>query len=96
MPMCSSRVLFGLESIARAGSRDWNSRADVFESSPVGGCNYKRYIRYISTDEQKLPINKVSYAAEKNLLINGICNGPRRYHIEIFYNKTIAYGKKKI
>ena len=86
----------GLELSAHARLRNQRSCVDVFESSPVGGCKYERYIRYISTDEQKLPINKVSYAAEKNLLINGICNGPRRYHIKIFYNKNIAYGKNKI
>ena len=52
MPMCSSRVLFGLELIARAWSRDRLSRADVFDSSPVGGFKYERCVRYISTDEQ--------------------------------------------
>ena len=52
MPMCLSRVLFGLESSARARSRDRLSRADVFDSSPVGGCKYKKYVLYISTDEQ--------------------------------------------
>ena len=51
MPMCSSRVLLGLESSARAQSRDRLLRADVFESSPVGGCEYKSYVRYISTDK---------------------------------------------
>ena len=54
MPMCSSRVMLGLESSAHACSRDWLSFADVFESSPVGGCKYKRYVRYISTDEHTL------------------------------------------
>ena len=49
--MCLSRVLFGLESSARARSRNQRSRANVFESSPVGGCKYERYVRYISTDE---------------------------------------------
>ena len=53
MPMCSSRVLLGLELSARAQSHDQISRADVFESSPVGGCRYKRYVQYISTDEQR-------------------------------------------
>ena len=52
MPMCSSQVRLELESIARAQSHNQHSRADVFESSPVGGCKYKRYVRYISTDEQ--------------------------------------------
>ena len=55
MPMCSSRVLFGLELSARDRSRDRLSRADMFESSHVGGCKYERYVRYISTDEQYVP-----------------------------------------
>ena len=50
--MCSSRVLLGLESSARARSRNQRSRADMFESSHVGGCKYKMYVRYISTYEQ--------------------------------------------
>ena len=46
--------MLGLGSSARARSRDRLSRADMFKSSPVGGCNYERYIRYISTDEHTL------------------------------------------
>ena len=52
MPMCLSRVLLGLESSARAWSRNQRSCADVFKSSPVGGCKYEMYVRYISNDEQ--------------------------------------------
>ena len=52
MLMCSSWFLLGLESIAQSWSRNQSSPADVFESIPVGGCKYKRYLRYISTDEQ--------------------------------------------
>ena len=52
MPMCSSLFLLGLESSAQSGSCNQSSRADVFESSPVGGCKYERYVRLISTDEQ--------------------------------------------
>ena len=52
MPTCSSRVLFGLELSARARSRNRILQADVFGSSPVGGCKYESYVRYISTDEQ--------------------------------------------
>ena len=52
MPMCSIRVLFGLESSARSRSRDRLSGSDVFKLSPVGGCKYERYVLYISTDEQ--------------------------------------------
>ena len=55
MPMCSSRVLFGLESSGRALSRNWLSHANVFELSPVGGCKYERYVRCISTNEQRQP-----------------------------------------
>ena len=53
MPMCLSRVLLGLESSAHARSHNHRSRADVFESSPVGGCKYERYVRYVRTDEQQ-------------------------------------------
>ena len=52
VPMCLSRFLLGLESSARDWSRNQRSRADVFESSHVGGCKYKRYVQYISTNEQ--------------------------------------------
>ena len=52
MAMCLSRVLFGLELSAFAQLRDQLSRADVFELSSIGSCNYKRYVRYIITDEQ--------------------------------------------
>ena len=55
MMMCPSQVLLGLESSARARSRNQRLCADVFESSIVGGCKYKRYVRYISTDEQRTP-----------------------------------------
>ena len=44
--------MLGLELIARARLRNRRLRADVFESSPVGGCKYERYVRYISTDGQ--------------------------------------------
>ena len=54
MPLCSSRVLFRLESSARALSCDQILRADMFELSPVGGCKYERYVRYISIDEHTL------------------------------------------
>ena len=54
MPMCSSQVMLGLESSARDRSRNDRSRADVCESSPVGGCKYKSYVRYVSTDEHTL------------------------------------------
>ena len=53
MPMCSSRVLVGLESSARAWLRNQRSRADVSKLSPIVGCKYKRYVRYISNDEQE-------------------------------------------
>ena len=39
--LCLSPVLLGLD-----------SSADVCKSSPVGGSKYKRYVRYVSTDEQ--------------------------------------------
>ena len=52
MPICLSRVLLVLESSARVWSLSHSSRADVCESSPVGGCKYERYVRYVSTDEQ--------------------------------------------
>ena len=52
MPMCASQFLFGLESSTRAWSRNRLLRADMFKSSPVGGCKYERYVRCISTDEQ--------------------------------------------
>ena len=52
--MCSSRVLLGLESSARAWLRDLLSRADVFESSPIRGCKYESYVHYISTYEQSV------------------------------------------
>ena len=52
VPICSSRVLLGLESSVRDRSRNRLSRADVFESSPVRGCKYERYVQYISTYEQ--------------------------------------------
>ena len=54
MPMCSSQVLLGLGSSARDRSHSHRSRADVCESSPVGGCKYKRYVQYVSTDEHTL------------------------------------------
>ena len=44
--------MLGLDSSARDWSRDRLLRADVFESSPVRGCKYERYVRYISTDEK--------------------------------------------
>ena len=50
--MCLSQVLLGLELSARAWSRSHRLRADVWESSPVGGCKYERYVWYVSTDEQ--------------------------------------------
>ena len=50
--MCSSRVLLVLESSARDCLRSHCSRANLCELSPVGGCKYKRYVRYVSTDEQ--------------------------------------------
>ena len=56
MPMCSSRVLLGLESSARTQLRNHRSRADVFESIPVGGCKYERYVQYASTDEHLYPL----------------------------------------
>ena len=49
--MCSSRVLLGLKLSARARSRNRILRADVFNLSPVRGCKYERYVRYISTYE---------------------------------------------
>ena len=48
----SSRVLLGLASSARVRLRSYVSRAYVFESSHIWGCKYKRYVRYVSTDEQ--------------------------------------------
>ena len=42
----------GLESSARDWSRSHCSRSDVIKSSPVGGCEYKMYVRYVSTNEQ--------------------------------------------
>ena len=53
MPMCSIQVLLGLESSARARSRNHCSRGDVCELIPVGGCKYKRYVQYVSNDEEK-------------------------------------------
>ena len=61
--MCSSRVLLGVElsrvllglaSSARVRLHSYGSRAYVFESSPIWGCKYKRYIWYVSTDEHTL------------------------------------------
>ena len=52
MPMCLIQVLLGLELSARARSRNQRLRANVFESIPVGGFKYERYVQYISTDEQ--------------------------------------------
>ena len=52
MLMCPSQVLLGLELSAHAWSHNQRSCADVFELSPVGGFKYKRYVQYISTDEQ--------------------------------------------
>ena len=46
--------MLGLESRARAWSRDQISRADVFELIPVRGCKYERYVRYISTYKHTL------------------------------------------
>ena len=46
--------MLGLESSAHARPRNHRLRADVCESSPVGGCKYERYIRYVSTDEHTL------------------------------------------
>ena len=66
VPMCSSRVLLGLESIARARLRNHRSCANVCDSSPVGGCKYERDVRYVSTDEQFL-LKKQKY---KYLLIH--------------------------
>ena len=60
MMMCSSRVLLILESSARARWRSHRSRADVCDLSPVGGCKYERYVRYVSTDEQYYFINFIT------------------------------------
>ena len=109
MPMCSSRVLFGLESSARARSRDRILRADVFELSPVGGCNYERYVRYISIDEQlnrnKSAINSITKMIQlyKSLdeyqyypsCIYQVNKSPPPLHIESINTKTLNILKNE-
>ena len=59
--MCSSQVLLGLELSACDWLRSHCSLDDVCGLSPVGGCKYKRYVRYVSTDEQ-INLNKSTEA----------------------------------
>ena len=61
----SSRVLLGLELCARVQLRSRRSRAYVFESIPVWGCKYKRYVRYVSTDERKRDNKKKRWKDKK-------------------------------
>ena len=73
MPMCSSRVLFGLDSSTCAWSRNQCPRADVFESIPDGGCKYEKYVRYISTDEQYFSFFNVESICEFTSTFVAIC-----------------------
>ena len=49
LPRCVRRVVLGLESSVSARSHDWRLVVNVFELSPIGGCKYERYVRYINT-----------------------------------------------
>ena len=56
--------MLGLASSARVQLRSYGSRAYVFQSIPIWGYKYKRYVRYVSTDEQRC-LTIGSYGREK-------------------------------
>ena len=88
-----SRVLLVLASSPRVRLRSHGLRAYVFELSPVWGCKHKRYVRYVSTDEQKCP------KQAKDIWEVHVGKYMREYYVETlkeFKNVTRAGDKRKI
>ena len=94
--------MLGLESSARARLRNHRFRSDVCESSPVGGCKYKRYVRYVITDEHNCftlstILDEVVYVEKFNVKFNTKVNILRKQHEFIFKRKDfICYRSRQI
>ena len=92
----------GLELSARDWLRSHHSCADVCESSPVGGCKYKRYVRYVSTDEHncftlRTILDEVVYVEKFNVKFTTKVNILRKQHEFIFERKDfICYRSRQI
>ena len=89
----SSQVLLGLSLSARFWLRSYGSGAYFFESSPIWGCKYKRYVRYVITDEQKF------LKQAKDIWEVHVGKYIQEYYVETlkeFKNVTGAEDKKKI
>ena len=93
MGVDSSRVLLGLASSARVRLRSYGSRDYLFDSSPILGCKYKRYVRYVSTDEQKF-LKQAKYIWEVH--VGKYIREDYVDNLKEFKNVTGSEDKKKI